>query len=135
MWICPECSRTFKNKNQWHSCVNTSVDTFLHGKPEPLISLYHLLINSVKKFGPLQIQTVQSAILVKTGSTFLEIKFAKDHLRIAFYLDHETKEFPVVKSLRVSKNRVAHVVCLGKKEDLDSQMINWLKHSYLLVKK
>lgn len=58
-----------------------------------------------------------------------------DHLRIGFYLDVEVNDFPVVRTLRVSKNRVGHVVLISSLSDIDKQLTQWLKHSYEIVSK
>lgn len=135
MWKCPNCKRSIRNTNQWHSCKSIPYADHLKEKSATIKSLFNKLHTISKSFGPIEIQSVKSAILFKSSSTFLEVKFRKDHLRIGFYLDEEVNDFPVIRTLRISKNRVGHVVLISRLSDIDKQLTQWLKHSYQIVSK
>jgi len=107
----------------------------LFEKREPALKkLYDRIVKEVKKLGEYREETVQpDVIFFKTKSTFLGIKVKKDHLEIEFFLEKLENIPPVSKYLQTSKNRVVHLVPIGQAGDIDRQLINWIKRSYVLV--
>ena len=136
MWTCPKCGRTFKRKDQQHTCTLISKDNLFVNRPPRLKELYERIVKRVMKFGDYREETVNpNVIFFKTKSTFLAIKVKKDHLEIEFFLDHLENVPPVSKYLQTSKHRVAHVVRIDSEEEINEQMIEWMKTSYMLVSK
>jgi hypothetical protein len=136
MWTCPKCGRTFRRKDQQHTCTLISKDNLFVNRPPRLKELYKRIVKRVSKFGDYREETVNpNVIFFKTKSTFLAIKVKKDHLEIEFFLDHLENVPPVSKYLQTSKHRVAHVVPIDSEEEINEQMIEWMKSSYLLVSK
>ncbi len=72
-------------------------------------------------------------IFFKTKSTFLGIKVKKDQLHVEFFLDHLENVPPVSKYLQTSKHRVVHLVPVDRPEDINKQLVNWIKESYKLI--
>ena len=96
--------------------------------------LYEKIVKEVKKFGEYREETVQpDVIFFKTKSSFLAVKVKKDHLDIEFFLEKLEDVPPVSKYLQTSKHRVAHLVPIDRPEDINPQLINWIKRSYNLV--
>jgi len=136
MWTCPKCGRTFKRKDQQHTCTLISKDNLFVNRPPRLKELYERIVKHIGKFGDYREETVNpNVIFFKTKSTFLAIKVKKDHLEIEFFLDHLENVPPVSKYLQTSKHRVAHVVPIDSEEEINEQMIEWMKTSYVLVSK
>jgi len=133
-WICPDCRKSFRNKNQWHSCYKLNLDDHLLHKSPEIQELVYLLISELKAFGPVEINPVKSVIQVKAGATFLSIKPKKEYVELEFQLGEEIDEFPIHRTIRISGNRVLHFMCIQTKKDINDQLIQWLKGSYLLVR-
>ena len=133
-WTCPDCKRTFRTTNQWHSCARLSIDHHFQGKSERLRQLFDLLLAKMKPWGAMEMIVVQTSIHLRTRANFLDISVKKNRLDLSFYLDHEVDAFPVVKSLRTSRNRVVHSVSIDSIEELDVVIMGWLKESYDLIK-
>jgi len=129
-WICPVCERTFHKANQAHSCELCSVEMHLAGKDENVKSAFRHLMEVVSGFGPLQISPTKHAVIIASRSTFLALKLKKNILDLEFLLSREAYEFPVYKTFRVSKKRVAHFVRIDKPDQIDQQLIAWLKEAF-----
>lgn len=134
MWICPKCSRTFRTLHQAHSCNVSDLEEHFQKKPEFLREIFNLLLDEVDHIGETSLSIVRSAIFLKKQSTYLEIKVRKDHLLVGFYLARELSGLPIVKTLKISKNRIVHVVNLYNPKDVDEQLKGWLRESYSLIK-
>ncbi len=132
-WTCPECKKKFRNRNQWHSCHILSVEDHLKKKSENVQETVVELLKHVQKFGPIEINPVKSTIQVKAGATFLSIKPKKDYVELEFQLGEKLDDFPIHRAVRISGNRVLHFVFVESPEDITSQLIGWMKSSYLLV--
>ena len=135
MWVFPNCNRSFKNANQNHTCHLISKDDLFSKRPAHLKSLYKKIVEIVQGFGNFREETVMpDVIFFKTKSTFMAVKVKKDHLDIEFFLDHLENIPPVSKYLQTSKHRVANIIPVDSEEDIDPQLIAWMKHSYDLIK-
>ena len=134
MWTCPKCKRSFKRRDQQHSCVLISKENIFAKRPPELKQLYEVLVKKIKSLGDYKEESIPpDVIFFKTKSTFLAVKVKKSFLEVEFFLDHH-KDSPVVsKFLQTSKHRFVHVVHVDRKEDLNKQLFNWIEHSYQLV--
>lgn len=135
-WTCPKCKRPFKHRNQSHSCVRVNVGSILKNKNPDVVKCYEKLADSVCKLGAdVKITCALKAVFAKAPSTFLAMKPKTDHLAVEFFLADEINEFPVEKTFRVSKNRVAHFVRVQFPAEVDGQLLGWIKRAYELMRK
>ena len=134
MWTCPVCKRPFKRKDQQHSCTLVSAASVFEKRSPELKKLYDRIVKEVSKMGTYREETVPPAsIYFKTKSTFLGLKVKKDLLEVEFFLDHLEQVQPVSKYLRTSRHRVVHCVPVDRPEDINKQLLNWIKESYHLI--
>ncbi len=135
-WFCPKCERPFKNRNQYHSCVNVDIESLFKNKNPVVKKIYNRIALTAKKCGKDVLETASlNAIFMKAPATFLAIKPLKNSAGLEFLLDEEIMEFPISKTLRVSKNRVAHFVQVEHLKEVDSQLLDWIKKAYQTIKK
>ena len=132
-WTCPECGKSFRNRNQWHSCYTLNLEDHLRNKPVVIRNAVYDLLSEIGQFGPLDLNPVKSVIQVKAGATFLSIKPKKDFIELEFQLSEETDQFPVHRTVRISGKRVLHFLYIQSSEDINDQLLDWLRNSYLLV--
>ena len=134
MWTCPKCHRKFRNTNQLHTCKLVDKESFFLRRPPHFKKLYKIIKNHVKDLGEFREEAVlPDVIFFKTKSTFLAIKVKKAWLDIEFFLDHLDDEPPVKKYLQTSKRRFAHLVSIDEAEDINDQLIDWIRESYELI--
>ena len=131
-WTCPDCKRIFKNTKQGHSCVVKSLNEHFLNKEPGVRATYDRLESTLKAFGDFQVSPVINAILFSSESTFLVVKPKNKWLDLEFVLDYEANEFPIHKTVRVSKTRFAHFVRIQRPEEVDKQLIEWIKKAYVL---
>jgi|WetSurMetagenome_2_1015567.scaffolds.fasta_scaffold163565_1 hypothetical protein len=73
-WICPECKRQFKNRNQEHSCVRIDPDDLFVGKDPVVRKTYDKLLKAALKFGDVNVSPVRIGVMLKSPGTFVAIK-------------------------------------------------------------
>lgn len=132
-WHCPRCHRPFKHKNQAHSCVSLSPDIHLDNRSPNVRRVYDTLADHVQGFGEVKISTTKSTIMFVARSTFLAVKPKHNWLDIEFLLDEEVNEYPITKTFRANKSRVAHFVRLESPKDVTRKLLCLLKQSYNLT--
>jgi len=129
-WICPDCGRSFRNPNQSHSCGIVPIGKHFIGKPDALKATFDKIISKVTAFGHIQINSLNGAITIAGKSTFLAFKIRKDYIELEILSDIEISEFPVYKTFRVSKSRVALFVRIQSPDEVDEQLLGWIKVAY-----
>lgn len=95
--------------------------------------MYDKLWSEVKKFGGVKVSPSKSTIMFVSKSTFVAVKPKEEWIDIEFLLDKEVSEFPIHKTFRANKSRVAHFVRLESPKDVNGRLIGWLKASYKLT--
>jgi hypothetical protein len=133
MWTCPDCGRSFKNKNQKHSCSVFDVADHFNKRPPLIKDIYNKLIDSVRPFAEFDIGAVRSAIFFRSGTTYIEIKPKKQCLSIYFYLDEKTDDTVIKSGLEISERRIVHTADLFKPDDVNKTLLAHLKRSYELI--
>ena len=134
MWTCPECSRTFKNTHQDHSCIVTDIESHFVGKQENVKSTFEELLSFVNTLENVTINSVKNAILFTNKTHFLAVKPKKAWLDIEFILEEKVDGFPIHKSVQASKFKWAHFVRLGSVEEVDDQLMEWIIKAYEISK-
>lgn len=130
MWTCPKCNREFRNRNQDHSCGDFSIEKVFE-KYSEIFPLFQLVRDEILKFGEVRIYPVKNAVMFAVYSTFLAVKPHKKYLVLEFTSKQKHTEFPIEKSVRISKSRFFHIVKIDSHDNIDKQLINWLKEAYL----
>lgn len=80
--------------------------------------------------GNVKINSVKNAILFTSKSHFLAVKPKKAWIDIEFVLDVKIEGFPIHKTVQTTKTKWAHFIRLQTVEEIDDQLINWLKKAY-----
>jgi uncharacterized C2H2 Zn-finger protein len=135
LWKCPRCGRSFKNKNQWHSCVSYSVADHFQEKPIQLMETFDYLISKIKQFGPLRVDAVKTGINLAAKSHFAMVFVQKDDLKLDFLSDRKLVDDRIVRTQKLdtgSRVYVNHMIKLKEKRDVDPQLLSWLKRSHFL---
>ncbi len=107
-WICPNCEREFRGKNQFHSCEQSTIEQHIVDKPEFIVEIFHALLDLVTSFGDVELLPLKTAIQVKSNSTFLSIYLKKNKAHLEFQLGSESKLKQITRAVRISKHRVFH---------------------------
>ena len=131
-WICPDCGRAFKHKNQAHSCFKIKPEDFFINKSPMIFDLYQKLKRKVEKFGDIKIHASRSMINFTGGGTFMVVRPKNKWLEIEFLSDVEIDKPPVYKLFRFSKNKVAHYVRIESEDDITKNLQELLKRAYKL---
>jgi hypothetical protein len=132
-WTCPNCGKEFRNNNQWHSCAISSIDAHLKNKPDEIKNIFSKLTDVISGFGNYELTPNKSSIQFRNGATFCGCRLKSKEVIIEFFLDRSSEHNLIFKELRVSGKRSIFYASITSAEQIDSELIDLLKVSYLLV--
>ena len=132
LWVCPTCQRRFAKANQWHSCKETSVDSHFVGKDPQLRDLLDLLVEGLKRTGPLRINSVKSSINLVSRHHFGGVKVRRNYLRIGFLATSAIKDSRIVHRQVVGPERIGHEIIVRSARDLEPEVLEWLAQAQQL---
>ena len=130
MWTCPDCGRTFRNTNQDHSCVVIDLELHFVNKDQNVKDTFEKIKDIAMSLGNVKINSVKNAILFQAKSQFLAFKPKKNILDTEFVLDEPVEGFPIHKTVQATKTKWAHFVRLESPEEVDEQLISWIKRAH-----
>lgn len=106
----------------------------LEGK-EPLVTqIYERLISKLQKFGPIKIEPKKTSIHLSNRFGFAGVYTRKDYINLEVHLNYKLTGKRVSKAEQASANRFHHTIRLTSPDDIDGELLNWLKQAYDLKK-
>ena len=108
------------------------LESHFFNKQQQVIDTFEKIKNIVLSFDDVRINSVKGAILFRAKSTFLAVKPKKNFLDIEFVLDQKVEGFPIHKTVKASKFKWAHFMRLESPNEVDEQLIMWIKQSYFI---
>jgi hypothetical protein len=130
-WTCPECHRRFGRRNQSHGCApSQSVDDYFAGRPAALRRAFDAIARHLARIGGVRVEAVTACVMFKRSRSFAEVRAKRDRLDLFFLLSRVVEHPRIVKTLRLSAHRTAHVVELARPADVDRDVRGWLAEAY-----
>lgn len=131
-WECPKCHREFAKKNQQHSCVSYPLANHFKNKDYAKSLFAYLKQQITKKIGPVKIESLPCCIHFVSSYTFGACWALRDRIRVDFRRDHKLTTKKPYKMIKMSPNRFLYYFDLKKKQDIDAELLGWMKKSYEL---
>lgn len=132
-WECPECGRLFSRNRQAHSCESYDLKPLFMKSKEGVRELYDILMKKVGEFGAVDPRVGPYNVSVRNLSTFLNIMPERDHLTISFVRDEPLDEFPIYQTYQRSAKKWSNHLKIESPDEIDEQLINWIKDAYDLA--
>jgi hypothetical protein len=133
-WVCPRCDREFAAENQAHTCVpGCVVDDSFAGRPPGQRRAYDAIIAYLQTLGPVHEDAVQVGVFLKRQRKFAEIRPMARALSLNLVLPRVVRDSRVLRTIRISADRVVHVVRLTDAAEVDEQVRGWLTEAFLAV--
>jgi len=98
-----------------------------------MVSLFNDLLDRIRQFGEIDLHAGKYDITIRRLSTFLSILIEKDHMTLVFISAQPIDEFPVYQNYHRSANRWSNAVKIESPEELDEQLMQWLREAYGLA--
>ena len=102
---------------------------------EPIVSsIYERLIAELQKFGQLKIEPKKTSIHLGNRFGFAGVYTRKDYINLEVHLNHKLTGKRISKVEQASANRFHHTIKLTSVQEVDKELLGWLKQAYELKK-
>lgn len=126
MWTCPECSRSFSNTHQWHSCIRLSLEAKLAGASDLALDLYREFEAALSACGEFRIHPHKTRISFIDRMTFAGARLARRWIDISL-ITSEPIDDPRIRTLECyGPTSFAHGLRITDVDDLDDDVREWL---------
>jgi len=115
-WACPNCGRSFTQKNQRHACGTGERSDILRNRPEALVRLYAKIEAFARSLGPVEIVTRDRYALFRSSRIFSDLVMMSDAVRLAIHLKRRLNDAIFFKVV-ASPKAVSHVAKLTTNDD------------------
>jgi hypothetical protein len=108
-------------------------DALFVGKNAVVLAIYHRLLEVLHSLGPFQEEPKKTSIHLVQGSGFAGIHPRKSFLYLNLRMNRPLQGKRIAKSEQVSKNRYHNEVKITSPDEVNAELIGWLKEAYALV--
>ena len=109
-----------------------TVEQHFVGKGGSVREAYDCLLERLGEIGPFTEDPKKTSIHVNRKSAFIGVYVRSKYLVLNIKADHEILSTRIRKSERVSANRFHHEVRVESTDDIDDELLGWLKSAYHL---
>jgi hypothetical protein len=95
--------------------------------------LYRRLISELNKFGKITVEEKKTSFHIKSGAAFAGVHPRKQYFILNVVSAAPIKSARVVEQAQVSAHRFHNRVKIEKAEDINKELLGWLKEAYLLT--
>jgi len=131
LWECPKCGAKLVGRNMWHACGSFSVDTFIEGKGARARELYEGFEALLRKCGPVIAAPAKTRVAFMVRVRFAGVSSVSDRgMTIAFALRRPLKNPRIFRMVKYNPRWYGHFVRIKSPEELDDELLCWLRESY-----
>jgi hypothetical protein len=130
MWTCPDCGRSFANRNQSHFCSDVRLDEHFKGREPDVVATFERLLAAARKNGPVTVLPEKTRIAFQVRMSFaafsLRKRWVNGHVVLARRL--ESSRFRRIDY--ISPRNQVHVFRLNRPSEVDAEVEAWLAEAY-----
>lgn len=130
LWRCPECGRSFANRNQTHSCSNVSLQSHFAGKSERVRELFDELSALIKKCGPVKILPEKTRVAFQVRMSFIAVQVRRNYLIGHFVFGRRIENPRFLRIETFSPRNHLHAFRINSLSDLDEEFAAWIREAY-----
>lgn len=112
--------------------MDHSVEQHFEGKSPHVRSTYDTIVAASRSFGPVEEDPKKTSIHLNRKSAFAGIQTRREFLILTIKSNGDIDSPRISKREHTSAHRWYHEVKIVSCDDIDSQIVGWLRDSYLL---
>ena len=126
---CYHCHEWIEDAKE-HDCWTTTEKELTADLSEDLMEAWERLRETAVEFGEQRIYASHNSIMFSRKACYFFVRPKKKVLEICFFLGRTIKNPLVRKTLPASKVKVAHIVHITHRDQVESPFTDWLKEAF-----
>jgi patatin-like phospholipase/acyl hydrolase len=128
---CYHCTQLLtEEERKTHDCWTTTEEKLTENLPENLMEAWQRLRESVLEFGEQRIYASHKSIMFAKKHCYFFVRPKKNVLEVCFFLQKAVKNPLILKSQASSKTKVAHLVKIIHRDQVEPPLTKWLQEAY-----
>jgi hypothetical protein len=107
-------------------------DALFAGKDDVVRAIYTRLLEALRAFGPFQEEPKKTSIHLVRNAGFAGAHPRKNSLYLNIRTDYPIESPRIARSEQVSRNRFHNELKLSSPDEIDAELLGWLKDAYAL---
>lgn len=128
-WKCHHCKR-WVEQGEAHDCWKTTEAALTRDLPEDLREAWVRLRESAAAFGEQRIYASGHAIMFARKTAYFFVRPKKQFLEVCVFLGRTVKASQVRRVDQVSKSKLAHIIRITHRDEVESPVTDWLQEAY-----
>ena len=126
---CYHCHQ-WVDENEKHDCWTTTEQALMAGLPEDLLDAWERLRETAGEFGEQRIYASHNSIMFSRKACYFFVRPKKKLLEVWFFLGKKLKASMVRQTLQSSRLKVAHLVHVTHRDQVEPPLTDWLKEAF-----
>jgi hypothetical protein len=126
---CHHCHEVVKDWKQ-HNCWITTEEALTAELSEDLLDAWERLRQTASEFGDQRIYASHHSIMFARQACYFFVRPKKKVLEIWFFLGRQLKAAMVRKTVQSSKRKVAHLVYVTHRDEVEPPLTDWLREAF-----
>jgi hypothetical protein len=126
---CYHCKRWIE-EGQEHDCWTTTESALTRNLPEDLRDAWERVRETAVTFGAQRIYASHKSIMFSRQSCYFFVRPKSKFLELWFFLGREVKASQVRRVDRTSKTKLAHMLRITHRDEVEAPITDWLREAY-----
>ena len=126
---CYHCHEWVEDKQE-HDCWTTTENNLTGELPDDLMEAWERLRETADSFGEQRIYASHKSIMFSRKTCYFFVRPKKKVLEVCFFLGRTLKHSLVRKSVQASKLKVAHLVHVTHRDQVEPPLTDWLREAF-----
>jgi hypothetical protein len=128
---CYHCKQ-WVGEGEPHDCWTTTEAALTRDLSEDLLDAWERLRETAADFGDQRIYASHSSIMFSRKSCYFFVRPRKNYLEICIFLGRAVKAAQIRRVDRTSKSKLAHLLRITHRDEVESPITDWLREAYEL---
>src|SRR6478672_7288991 len=126
---CYHCKQWIENGEE-HDCWTTTEAALTQDLSDDLREAWERLRETAVTFGDQRIYASHNSIMFSRKSCYFFVRPKRSVLEVCVFLSRTLKAPQVRRAIRTSKSKVAHIIHLRHRDEVESPVTDWLQEAY-----
>ena len=127
--VCYHCKQTVK-EGEPHDCWTTTEAALTAHLSDELMEAWQRLRETAAEFGEQRIYASHKSIMFSRESCYFFVRPKKSFLEVCVFLGREVKSPRIRRADRSSKTKVAHIIQVRHRDEVETPLTDWLREAY-----